>query len=70
MSNKYNSWIHRLIYLDIETNGNGDIEINEMDQESGERYNLAFSNVDTKEEIIERIGTEIYSWIQLMMEEM
>ena len=69
MANKYNNWIYHSLNLNLAVNGNGDIEISEMDGESGERYNLRFGNSDTKEEIVERIGTEIYSWIELMKDE-
>lgn len=69
MANKYNNWIYRSLDLGLAVNGNGDIEISEMDGESGERYNLTFGNSDAKEEIIQRIGTEIYSWIELMKDE-
>ena len=70
MTNKYNNWIYRSLDIGLAVNENGDIEIAEKDGESGEEYGLSFHiGTDKKEEIIQRIGAEIYSWIELMKDE-
>lgn len=66
MKNKYNNWLDRSLDIGLAVNGNGNIEMSVKDDENGREYILMFSNVDTKEEIIQRIGTEIYSWISLI----
>ena len=66
MVNKYNTWIHHSLGIELAVNGNGNIEMSEKDDKNGREYILVFSNTDTEEEIIQRIGTEIYSWIELM----
>ena len=66
MTNNYNNWIYRSLDIGLAVNGNGNIEMSVKDNENGREYILVFSNADTKEEIIQRIGTEIYSWIELM----
>lgn len=71
MSNKYNNWIYRSLDIGLAVNGNGNSEIVVKDNESGEQGNLVFSNSsDTKEEIIQRIGEEVYSWLSLMFDQM
>ena len=70
MTNKYNNWIYRSIDIGLAVNGNGNIEIAEKDGESGEEYGLSFHiGTDTKEEIIQRIGEEVFSWLSLMFDE-
>lgn len=69
MMNKYNNWIYRSLDLGLAVNGNGEAEVIVKDCESGINGNLVFSEADTKEEIIQRIGTEIYSWVALMKDE-
>ena len=64
--NKYNNWIHRSLDIGLAVNGNGNIEMSVKDDENEREYIFIFSNADTKEEIIQCIGTEIYSWISLM----
>ena len=71
MANKYNNWIYRSLDIGLAVNGNGNSEIVVKDSESGEQGNLVFSNSsDTKEEIIQRIGEEVYSWLSLMFDQM
>jgi len=71
MANKYNNWIYRSLDVGLAVNGNGDSEVVVKDCESGIQGNLVFgNNTDTKEEIIKRIGEEIYSWMSLMMDQM
>ena len=68
---KYNNWIYRSLDIGLAVNGNGNSEIVVKDSESGEQGNLVFSNSsDTKEEIIQRIGEEVYSWLSLMFDQM
>lgn len=69
MVNKYNNWIYRSLDIGLAVNGNGNIEMSVEDDKNGREYILIFSNADTEEEIIQRIGTEIYSWIELMKDE-
>ena len=69
MIDKYNNWIDRTLDVDLAVNGNGNIEMSVKDDENRREYILLFSNADTEEEIIQRIGTEIYSWIELMRDE-
>lgn len=64
--NKYNNWIYRSLDIGLAVNENGNIEMSVKDDENGRDFILAFSNADAKEEIIQCIGTEIYSWISLM----
>ena len=71
MANKYNNWIYRSLDVGLAVNGNGDSEVVVKDCESCIQGNLVFgNNTDTKEEIIKRIGEEIYSWMSLMMDQM
>lgn len=70
MKNKYNTWIYRSLDVGLATNGNGNSEVVVKDNESGEQGNLVFSNIDTKEEIIQRIGEEVYSWLSMMMDQL
>lgn len=70
MSNKYNNWIYRSLDIGLATNGNGNSEVVVKDCESSEQGNLVFSTADTKEEIIQRIGEEVYFWLSLMMDQM
>ena len=69
MANKYNNWIYRSLDIGLAVNGNEDAEVVVRDGESGEQGNLVFSSVDTKEEMIQRIGEEVYSWLLLMFDE-
>lgn len=66
MTNKYNNWMYRSLDIGLAVNENGNIEMSVKNDESGREFILVFSNADAKEEIIQRIGTEIYSWISLM----
>ena len=70
MTNKYNNWIYRSLDIGLATNGNGNWEVVVKDSENGEQGNLAYSTADTNEEIIERIGKEIYYWLSLMMDQL
>lgn len=69
MMNKYNNWTTRTLDVDLTVNGNGDVDVIVTHNESSDYAKFVFSKRDTKEEIIERIGTEIYSWIELMKDE-
>lgn len=68
--NKYNNWIYRGLDVGLATNGNGNIEVVVRDSESGDQGNLVFGNRDTKEEIVTRIGEEVFFWISLMKEQL
>ena len=70
MANKYNNWIYRSLDIGLAANGNGDAEVVVKDCESSEQGNLVFGKTDTKEEIIERIGEEVYSWLSLMFDQL
>ena len=70
MKNKFNNWIYRSLEIGLAANGNCDSEVVVEDPESGLQSNLVFSNNDTKEEIIERIGEEVYSWLSLMFDQL
>lgn len=69
MKNEYNDWIYRSLDIGLAVNSNGDIEVVIQEPESGDQGNLVFSKSDTKEEIVERIGMEVYDWIDWMKEE-
>lgn len=69
MTNKYNNWIDRTLDVDLAVNGNGDVDVVVTDNESSSYGKFTFIQKDTMEEIIQRIGTEIYSWIELMRDE-
>lgn len=69
MTNKYNNWITRTLDVDLTVNGNGDVDVIATHNESSDYAKFVFSKKDTREEIIQRIGTEIYSWIELMKDE-
>ena len=66
MTNKYNNWIARTLDVDLAVNGTGDVDVVITDIETNNYGKFAFSRRETKEEIIERVGAEIYSWITLM----
>lgn len=70
MKNKYNNWIYRSLEINLAANENGNSEVIVKDCESGERGNLVFSDLDTKEDMIERIGSEVYSWLLLMFDQL
>lgn len=70
MTNKYNNWIYRSLDIGLAVNGNDQAEVVVRDCESGEQGNLVFGADDTKEEIIQRIGEEVYSWLVLMFDQM
>lgn len=65
-----NNWIYRNLEIGLAVNGNGDSEVVVKDGESEIQLNLVFSSDDTREEIIRRIGAEVYSWLSLMMDQM
>ena len=67
---KYNNWIYRSLDIGLAVNGNGESEVVVMDLESSIQGNLVFGKADTKEEIIQRIGEEIYSWLSLMVDQL
>ena len=69
MTNKYNNWIYRSLDIGLAVNGNKDAEVVVKDGESGEQANLVFGTADTREEMIQRIGEEVYSWLLLMFDE-
>ena len=70
MTNKYNNWIYRSLDIGLAVNGNDQAEVVVRDCESGEQGNLVFGADDAKEEIIQRIGEEVYSWLVLMFDQM
>ena len=70
INNNYNNWIYRSLDIGLAANGNGDAEVVVKDCESSEQGNLVFGKTDTKEEIIERIGEEVYSWLSLMFDQL
>lgn len=65
-----NNWIYRSLEIGLAANSNGDSEVVVKDSESDLQGNLVFSNEDTKEEIIRRIGEEVYSWLTLMYDQL
>ena len=67
---KYNNWIYRSLDIGLSVNGNGESEVVVIDPESSIQGNLVFGKADTKEEIIQRIGEEIYSWLSLMIDQL
>lgn len=68
--NAWNTRVSRNLKLRLTVDGNYGIQVDERDTESGEDYRLVFDgNTETKNEIIKRIGEEIYSWISLMIDE-
>lgn len=64
------NWIYRNLEIGLAVNGNGNSEVVVKDGESEIQLNLVFSSDDTREEIIRRIGAEVYSWLSLMMDQM
>lgn len=66
--NKYNNWIYRSLDIGLAVNGNNDIEVVVKDCESGEQGNLVFSDTDTN--VLARIGSEVYYWIELMIDQL
>ena len=67
--NKWNNWVSKELDVDLSVNGNGDIEVVITENESGDFGKLVFDKKDTEEDIIGRVGTEIYSWISMMCDE-
>ena len=67
---KYNNQIYRSLDIGLAVNGNGESEVVVIDPESSTQGNLVFGKADTKEEIIQRIGEEIYSWLSLMIDQL
>ena len=67
---KYNNWIYRSLDVGLAVNGNGESEVVVMDPESSTQGKFVFGKADTKEEIIQRIGEEIYSWLSLMVDQL
>lgn len=65
-----NNWIYRSLDIGLAVNGNEQAEVVVKDSESGEQGNLVFGKDDTKEEMIQRIGEEVYSWLSLMFDQM
>lgn len=70
MNNNCNNWIYRSLEIGLAANGNGDSEVVVKDSESDLQGNLVFSKEDTREEIIQRIGEEVYSWLTLMYDQL
>ena len=65
-----NNWIYRDLEIGLAANGNGESEVVVKDDESELQANLVFSSDDTREEIIQRIGEEVYSWLSLMFDQL
>ena len=55
--------------LELYVNSEGRTMITTFEPESGESYRMDFGINETADEIAERIGREIYSWIELMKDE-
>lgn len=55
--------------LELYVNSEGRTMITTFEPESGDTYRLDFGLRESPDEIAERIGKEIYSWIALMEDE-
>lgn len=62
----------RTIEITIDLKEDGLLTIDSNESESGCRTELmgVYSPIEYKDYIIDRVGKEIYSWIQLMQDEM
>ena len=70
--NKMRNWIFRALDIGLTVSNGNDIEVVVKDCETGIQENLVFNSEDKfdTEEIIERIGEAVYSWIALMEEQL
>jgi len=68
--NKYTNWIYRSLDIGLAVNGAGQVEVVVKDPESGVQGNLIFDRPsDTAEDMMQRIGEEVYSWLSLMFDQ-
>ena len=70
--NKLSNWIYRSLDIGLAVSEDNDIEVIVKDCETGIQENLVFNKKDKfdREEIVERIGEAVYSWISLMKEQL
>ena len=70
--NKPKNWIYRSLDICLAVSDGNDIEVVVKDCETEIQENLVFNSEDKfdTEEIIERIGEAVYSWIALMEEQL
>lgn len=70
MANTYNTRVEQALELTLKADAAG-YTVESYQPDSGDFYRLQFcKNIDSREEIVRRIGEEVYSWLSLMDEDL